>query len=234
MKYNDILFKVEMLFYNCMAVVFIVLDTYKEISVNVANIIYICFIAVSFTYLFTFRWVFKKYNVVFHHKMYEKYYIKRNYAKHPNGYKRKGLWKVILLWCTYLGFIAFIKIIGILNWQKFLLGASVMFMLNSVFSRKLCLLSVLILHNKRHCCKSCGICAWDSAIFASALIFAPTVSTAATVLNYIIIVISIIEMIAWEYTYHRFPYRFYPETNDALSCEKCTNKCKYYKERKCI
>lgn len=229
MKYNNKLFMIEISFFTFMAVIFIVSEICGSVSANTANIIYICFIAVSFGYLFTLRWRLKKYNVVFHHKMYEKYYIKGKYEKRPGGYKRHGLWKIILLWGMYLGFIAFIKLIGILSWQIFLLGACIMFMLNSAFTRKLCLLSVLFLHNKNHCCKSCGICAWDSAIFASALFFAPRFSVVANILNYIIIIISIVEMIVWEYNYHRFPYRFYPETNDALSCEKCTNKCKYYK-----
>lgn len=229
MTLNDKCFYCEVTFYITMMIIFIILQIYNNIFFYIENIIYIIFMSISFGWLFALRWILKKYDTVVHKKMFEKYFVKGKSESRHDGYKRKGIYKVIVLWILYLAFIALIKQAGLLTWQLFLCGACIMFILNSFFTRKLCLLSLFFLHNKNNCCKNCGICSWDNAIFASALIFAPNISKATTILNLVIIVISFCEMIIWEFNYHKYPYRFYPETNAALTCDKCIKKCKYYK-----
>ena len=193
---------------------------------KIANIIYILFILVSFGYLFMIEFVFRKFDNAVHYKMLKKYYVP-NQGIHTRTYKRKGVIAVLFLWLVYLLFLGAIKRLGFLSWQVFLIGACIMFMLNSIFIRKICLLSVFFLHNKSHCCKNCGINSWDYAIFASSLVFAPKLSIVATILNWIIIVISFAILIVWEYNYHKHPYRFYPETNATLGCKNCLKQCKY-------
>ena len=118
---------------------------------------------------------------------------------------------------------------GLLSWYIFLMGACFMFALNSVFIRKICLLSILVMGNRNNCCKSCGINSWDYAIFASALVFAPNISPVATVINWSIIGVSVALLLIWEINYHKHPYRFYPETNKNLSCAICLKRCKKQK-----
>ena len=93
--------------------------------------------------------------------------------------------------------------------------------ITAVFTRKICLLSVIFLKSKNHCCKNCGINCWDYAIFANALIVSPKLSMVATILNFVIIMTAMVMLVVWEYNYHRYPERFYPESNERLRCEYC-------------
>lgn len=201
---------------------------HDKFSEEAANLIYIGFVTFIYAYIFVFEYVLPKYDIAVHYKRSRKHYV-------PTGkeldysvrYKRKGIKGVIALWLFYLAFVWCAKILGLLTWQVFLIGASVMFALNSIFTRCKCYLSVWFLKNTNHCCKNCGINGWDYAIFASALIFAPYMSTEATVINAIIMLTALIRFIQWEYLYHKYPFRFYPETNRTLWCDNCQKQCKY-------
>lgn len=224
-KINHIFFTAEVAVYGVLAAVFTVLAVWDIVPREVANYIYIAFMVLSFGYLFALEFLFKKYDNAVHFKMSKRYYVPTR--RTPRSvYKRKGLVPVIILWIAYLVAIGLMKWLGILSWQLFLIGACLMFALNSFFARKLCLLSVLFLHNKNNCCKNCGINSWDYAIFASALLFAPELSIAATVVNWVIIAASAVMLVVWEIHYRKYPYRFYSETNQALSCAYCLKQCK--------
>lgn len=222
---NNILYIIETSIYSVLFITFIVLNFYN-IDTKIANIIYIIFIILSFGWLFSYEFLFTKIDNAVHYKMFRKYYVPTGYVNKKENYKR-NLSGVIILWILYLTAIGIIKYMGILTWQLFLAGACIMFMLNSLFTRKICLLSIFFLHNKNNCCKNCGINCWDYLIFASALIFAPKLSVVATIINDIIIILSTIMLIIWEYNYYKYPYRFYPETNKTLSCRYCLKQCKY-------
>lgn len=229
-SYNTISFIIEILVFGSCAIGFFLMNFFFDVQDKTANIIYITFISLSFGWLFSFETILKKVDYAVHTKMSAKFYRPVPNATVRTSYKRKGIKKVIALWFFYLGFIGFIKYMKILTWQLFLSGMSILFMFNSIFIRKKCLLSVFFLHNKNHCCKHCGINCWDYAIFASALIFAPQMSVAATVLNVTIIFLAFLVMFLWEFNYHKHPYRFYPETNASLSCKYCTKKCNHKKQ----
>lgn len=227
-KLNNILFTFEISFFVVCAVVFALLGIYGNVSNSVANIIYIFFITLSFGYLFALEFAFPRYDNAVHFKAFAKYYSPTG-RERPEGFNRKGIASVILLWVAYLLFVALLNVLGFLNCYTFLIGACIMFMLNSFFVRKTCLLSVLFLHNKNNCCKNCGINSWDYAIFASALVFAPKLSLLATIINWTIIGISVVMLVIWEIKYRKYPHRFYPETNKTLSCTNCLKQCKYKK-----
>ena len=221
---NNIFFFAELISYSIFMIAFIVLNFY-DIPILMANIIYIVFIILLFGYMFLLEFLFKKYDNAVHWKMFEKYYkANKNSPKVKN--KRKGLLAVCLCWIVYLSFIYILRLSKILTWQLFLAGGCFMFILNTIFTRKICFLSVFFLKNKNHCCKNCGINSWDYLIFASPLIFAPYLSIYASIINIIIVFISTIMFILWEYNFRKYSYRFYPETNSNLSCSKCLKKCK--------
>ena len=223
-KLNNIIFVTEIAVFTICAIIFAVLGIWGNISNYTANILYIIFIAFSFGYLFALEFLFPKYDNAVHFKAFAKYYVPTGKGR-ADGYKRTGLASVVLLWIAYLLFVALFKILGVLTWYWFLVGACFMFVLNSNFVRKICLLSVLFLHNKNNCCKNCGINSWDYAIFASALVFAPKLSVVATILNLVIVFVSILMLVVWEINYYKHPYRFYPETNKTLNCKNCLKQC---------
>ena len=180
----------------------------------------------SFGWMFASGFIFTKIDNAVHNKMKKSKFVPTNTSLEKT-FKRRGLFGVVIVWLIYLWVIGIFKFLGLVSWQLFLMGASAMFILNSIFTRKICLLSVFVLHNKNNCCKSCGINAWDYLIFSSALVFAPKISLIATILNICIIVFSCIIFILWEYNYHKYPERFYPETNANLSCKNCLKQCKF-------
>lgn len=230
-KQNNVVFFVEVIYYAVCAAAFAFLGISGKVSDEIANIIYIIFIICSFGYLFSLEFVLKRIDSAVHSKAFARNYVPTG-RKTDDKYKRKGIVSVIILWIVYLAFIALLKVSGVLNWYVFLIGACVMFSLNSVFVRKICLLSVLFLKNKNNCCKHCGINSWDYAIFASALIFAPELSVGATLVNWAIIAVSVLMMVIWEINYHKYPYRFHPETNKTLGCANCTKQCTYIRKEK--
>lgn len=224
-KLNSLFFAIESAFFGGGCITFLILNFFFDVPEKWGNILYITFITISFGWLFTYEFILKKFDNAVHFKMFEKYYVPTKRAETKTDYKRKGLVGVIILWIVYLIMIFMVKKLGFLSWELFLAGAGFMFLLNSIFTRKKCLLSVMFLHNKNHCCKNCGINSWDYLIFASALIFAPELSVVASIINYLIIALSTIMLITWEYTYKKHPERFYQETNKALSCKNCLKQC---------
>ena len=224
-KLNSLLFAIESFFFGGSCITFLVLNFFFDLSDKIGNIIYITFVLVSFGWLFSYEYIFKNVDNAVHFKMYKKYFVPTKLAQTRTDYKRKGLLGVILLWAFYLLVIFAIKLAKFLTWEIFLAGAGLMLLLNSIFTRKKCLLSVLFLHNKNNCCKNCGINSWDYLIFASALIFAPKLSTIATVINYLILGFATVVFVIWEYNYKKHPERFYSETNKTLKCKNCLKQC---------
>lgn len=222
---NNISFIIEVTVFGSCALLFFIMNFFGNIRQETANTVYIIFISTAFGWLFSFETILKKFDVAVHTKNSKDFYKPVSKVSKRTDYKRKGLKGVVFLWIFYLAFVGFLRYIRILTWQLFLCGMSVLFLLNTFFMRKKCLLSVLFLKNKNHCCKYCGINSWDYAIFSSALIFAPQMSKTATVINIIIIFLSFLNMFIWELTYRKHPYRFYPETNANLSCKNCSKKC---------
>lgn len=223
---NSCLFMFEICTYTICTILFMLMFIWDYISPQIANWIYIIYMSLTFGYLFTLEFFLKKYDNAVHYKMFNKYFIPTQYSIKKESYKRRGICGVIILWICYLLFIGILGKTGFLTWQIFLIGANIIFIFNSIFTRKICLLSVFVLKNKNNCCKNCGINCWDYAIFASALIFAPKLSMTATILNIVIVAISITLLVMWEYKYHKYPERFYPETNASLQCKNCLKQCK--------
>lgn len=212
--------------YSLFFLFFLLAQIHNAFSTEEANIIYIAFIALTFGYLYVFEFFFRKHDIAVHWKMFKRFYQPTGKKPDPSEHKRKGLAGVAASWALYLLAVGYVKHIGILTWQVFLMGACVMFIFNSFFTRKTCLLSVLFLKNHNHCCKNCGINSWDYLIFSTALFFAPELSVTATVMNYLIIIISFVTFVFWEYMYHKYPERFYPGTNKALWCVYCEKQCR--------
>ena len=225
---SNLLFATESIFYFLCAVAFAYLGFFCSLCEKAVNYIYISFILISFGYLYALEFVFKKLDNVAHYKMLSKYY-KPCIAPKQEFKKKRRLWGVIILWVLFLSAIAVLKRMKLLSWYVFLIGACIIFILNSLFTRKKCYLSVFVLHNKNDCCKNCGINNWDYAIFSSALAFAPRLSIASDIINWTIIAVSFALLAIWEILYHKYPERFYPETNQTLKCENCIKKCELTK-----
>lgn len=142
-------------------------------------------------------------------------------------HRRRGAGFVVCAYFVFLSILAVLKFTGIMSVELFLLGASMMFLANTFFIHRYCLLRIVFMRNVG-CCADCGIAGWDYLIFGSALLFAPELpvrrSTGYAV-NAVIFVCSLIYFIIWEYNIKKYPERFAPETNMLLSCKNCGKRC---------
>lgn len=148
--------------------------------------------------------------------------------------QRKGAWKVAALYGGYVLVLAVCRLAGVTTPELFLLGASVMFGLNSVFIHRFCLLRALFMPNVR-CCAACGIAGWDYLIFGSALLFAPrlpALTVPGYVVNGFLFLCCLIYTAVWEYNIRKHPARFVPAYNEALSCGRCAKRCVRPKDKK--
>ena len=203
------------------------------------SVIYLLYAGVIFVYHILLNTVWRKADGACHSRMYAGTFRASGvYEKQPEAQRRlaaeaavkrqrKGSSKVVVLYAVYLLVLAVCRVTGLTTPELFLLGASVMFLLNSVFIHRFCLLRALFLRNVR-CCASCGIAGWDYFIFGSALLFAPALPV-LTVWGYgingIIFICCLIYTVLWEYNIRKYPARFVPAYNEVLSCGRCTKKC---------
>ncbi len=73
-----------------------------------------------------------------------------------------------------------------------------------------------ILKNK--CCGSCLIYNWDYAMMFTPLL------VVRNVFAYILIILSVLLFLWWEWNFFRYPERFFEATNQSLACVNCTEK----------
>ena len=206
------------------------------LSARAISVIYLLYAVLIVAYHILLNTVWRKADGACHSRMYRKQMPAQDmHEKAAAAVKRqrKGSWKVAILYFIYLLVLAGFRINGLITPELFLLGASVMFLLNSVFIHRFCLLRALFLRNVR-CCAFCGIAGWDYFIFGSALLFAPELPV-LTVWGYgingIIFICCLIYTVVWEYNIRKFPARFVPAVNEALACGRCEKKCTRCGER---
>lgn len=78
---------------------------------------------------------------------------------------------------------------------------------------------------KNKCCGSCRIYNWDYAMMFTPLFFVRTAYT------WSLLFVSLLLLLRWEITFYRYPERFSENTNNYLSCEKCTEKLCVHKKQ---
>ena len=76
-----------------------------------------------------------------------------------------------------------------------------------------CPFQLLFMRNK--CCNTCRIYNWDFAMMFTPLWVVPSV------LNYILVLQSLIVLGHWEWHHKKYSERFYEESNVCLSCKNC-------------
>lgn len=77
-----------------------------------------------------------------------------------------------------------------------------------------CPFQTWFLHNK--CCGTCRIYNWDYAMIFTPLVYIPHVFT------WSLLALGLALLTKWEVVHHRFPERFYEESNAMLRCANCT------------
>lgn len=76
---------------------------------------------------------------------------------------------------------------------------------------------------KNRCCVTCRIYNWDFAMMFTPLIFVKNIFAQT------LVILSLLLLIKWEYSFHRHPEWFSESTNQSLSCAMCKEKLCHHK-----
>lgn len=158
-------------------------------------------------------------------KQFQRYYKETNEdydrkelknAVHQNNL---GAIKVLIVWVILnlgIGILYLNKIIGI---EEMVLLCAIYYLSDLICVILFCPFQRFLMKNK--CCVTCRIFAWGHPMMTTPLIFI------MHFYSWSLFGIALYIAIRWEYTYRKYPERFFEETNINLRCINCTDKmCK--------
>ena len=130
---------------------------------------------------------------------------------------------VVLAWAALNGIIGILYHTGIID-------AGILVLISLAYSvcDMICILFFCpfqIWFMKNRCCAVCRIYNWDFAMIFTPFIFVPNMYA------WSLLGISLLLLLRWEITIHRFPERFSPKTNACLSCANCEEKLCHHKKQ---
>lgn len=135
----------------------------------------------------------------------------------------KSVYLVALVW------IALNAVFGILYFFKIInIGILILISMFYSVSDMICILFFCPFQTwfmKNKCCTTCRIYNWDFAMMTTPLLF---IINRFTIL---VIIPSMLLLIKWEYSFHRYPERFSESGNCNLSCENCREKLCTHKKQ---
>lgn len=121
-----------------------------------------------------------------------------------------------LIWCLLNLFFGLCYLVGWFD-QGILILLSLFYSVCDVFCILFyCPLQNWFLHNR--CCTVCRIYNWDYAMMFTPLLFLGGLFPLS------LFALGFLLLLKWELTYHKYPERFFPETNASLSCIHCSEK----------
>ncbi len=152
-----------------------------------------------------------------------KCYDEQEFEKMKKRYDKGALYSIIF-WLSFLLIVGVLIGTGVLSkaWAIFFFAMSDFCVYFAIFFW--CPFHSIFI--KPHCCMDCRIFNWDSFFSFSFLIFVLSPYTI------ILVFLSLLSIIEWEYTYNKHPERFFRMSNENLSCEHCDMEhCRHWKEK---
>ncbi len=133
-----------------------------------------------------------------------------------------GAIKVLLAWICGNLIIGAIYYFGFIGVEELVLLSFLYYIGDLICVVFFCPFQVIFMRNR--CCVNCRIFAWAHFMMATPLLFVQSFY------SWSLFVLGIIILIKWEYTYIKYPERFYEGSNEALKCINCTDQlCKIRK-----
>lgn len=127
-----------------------------------------------------------------------------------------GALKVLVIWLGLTLIIGGLKIFGIISHQEVFLISTFFYLCDLICVLFFCPFQKWFMHNK--CCATCRIFNWDHMMMFSPFIFVKGAYT------WILVIMSLISMLIWEFTFFSHPERFFEESNENLKCKNCKEK----------
>ena len=127
-----------------------------------------------------------------------------------------GALKVLVLWLALVIIVGILCAFKILTHRELFLISSLLYLVDLICVLFYCPFQKLLMHNK--CCATCRIFNWDHLMMFSPFIFVIGVFPA------ILVIMSLVSLLIWEFKYHAHPERFFEESNENLKCKNCKEK----------
>ncbi len=127
-----------------------------------------------------------------------------------------GALKVLVIWLGLTLVIGGLEIFGIISHQEIFLISTFFYLCDLICVLFFCPFQKWFIHNK--CCATCRIFNWDHMMMFSPFIFVKGAYT------WILVIMSLISMLIWEFTFFSHPERFFEESNENLRCKNCKEK----------
>lgn len=132
-----------------------------------------------------------------------------------------GALKVLVLWMALVIIVGVLCAFKILTHKELFIITAFLYLFDLICVLFFCPFQKFLMHNK--CCATCRIFNWDHLMMFSPLIFVIGVYPA------ILIILSLVSLLIWEFKYHLHPERFFEESNETLKCRNCKEKmCRKY------
>ncbi len=136
---------------------------------------------------------------------------------------KKSTFIVVAFWVVLNGIIAALYYTKIADGGIMLLIALFYSVCDVICILFFCPFQIWIMKNK--CCATCRIYNWDYAMIFTPLMFV------ANVYSLSLAGLALVLLVRWEFVFHKYPERFFAQTNNALSCTLCREKLCQYKTR---
>ena len=137
-----------------------------------------------------------------------------NLSKTIKLQNRRAL-NVLLLWVIANSVIGALYYKNIIDKNILLLISLFYFVGDLICVLFFCPFQWLIMKNR--CCVTCRIFNWDAIMAYTPMIFVKSF------FSWSLVLVALIILIRWEYTYHAYPERFIEHTNMNLKCNNCSN-----------
>ena len=124
---------------------------------------------------------------------------------------------VFMSWILLNGIIAALYFAGVIDKGILILISLFYSVCDMICILFFCPFQTLMMKNR--CCATCRIYNWDYA-----MMFTPLVLLIPNIFAASLFAMSFLLLLKWEITYKKYPERFYPSTNEGLSCENCREK----------
>lgn len=127
--------------------------------------------------------------------------------------------KVFAVWFGGNAIVAILYFTKVLSESEMVLLSLFYFVGDLICVLFFCPFQSLIMKNR--CCVTCRIFNWDSIMFCTPLIFIQSF------FSWSLVLIALVLVAWWEFTYWKYPQRFFEGSNENLKCEYCHDKlCK--------
>ena len=130
---------------------------------------------------------------------------------------------VVLVWIVFNGIFGALHMLSVLDDVILILLCLAYSVCDMICILFFCPFQSWFLKNK--CCGSCRIYNWDYAMMFTPLFFIQKSYT------WSLLVLSVLLLVRWEFTFYKHPERFSENTNEYLMCKNCTEKLCVHKKQ---